>query len=195
MPAALLKPSFVRIRYHSPFSGHLQTIPTRQWVTGIGTHGVGGYVAWDSSSIDADDMINALVALMLPYYRSTVVFDDYTIYDYVGGGDLAFPVAGAPFTSVEGSSGSSNWYEAVQTTFTLFDTDFNKVKLVLLDSDSGNQFLKTRAGDFESAANDLVDEFCATTNAWQSRQGFRPDHALSKIVGLNDALKQQYHQA
>src|SRR5437868_4488105 len=75
-----LFPAFVVIDYHSAFGSHKMTIPTKAYTgPGVGFP-AGHFLAWDSTDVDADDMINALVELIAPFFKVDTTFDSYTIY-------------------------------------------------------------------------------------------------------------------
>lgn len=170
----------------------MQTLPTRAWNPLGGTGGAGGYVAWDGGNRDAIDMINDLVDTMKPFYRPAIIFDTWQVFSYQSPTVAANQVAAGVFSATVGTGAATSWYEAVQTTFTLYDTAFNTVKLVLLDSNSNDQFIHVSAGEANAIMIALVSEFAGDDNAWSSRAGFKPYSLRSVTFDLNDKLRDAY---
>jgi len=186
-----LDPAFVTLNYHSGYAPHKMTIPTRAWIPTAGTHGVGGYESWAVTEIDAHDMVIALVTLMLPLMPTGVTFDDYTIYTQDGATAPAIPKAGEVL-ALAGTEASPGWTRAVQRTFNMFDTAYNPVKLVLLDADSNDLFVKVTGASSTTAEKALITEFSDLTNAWASRAGFKPYVYRDVLTTINVKLRDSY---
>lgn len=192
MAPHLLYPSWIKISYHSIFALHQMTIPTRKFNAGIGSHGFGGYTNWAGSPVETDDMVQALVAAMVELYSAEVIFDQFEAFDMDSPDAAPHPVAVAPITSGGGLDGTPGWFEAVQFTYTWFDTAFNTSKLVLLDAASNNNFALRNNATLSAHEQGVRDAIENTAWAWSSRAGFRPSVLRTLSVGVNDALKKQY---
>jgi hypothetical protein len=187
-----LGPSFVEILYHSAYAQHKQTIPTRDWNSAAGGGPDGGFTAWDASTIGAEDMITALVALATSLFPVTVNFDSWVVKSNVGVDSSFVPVAAGAFTDQVGTVIDHGWDVATQFVWTFYDTAFNTAKLTLLDVASLDNFNR-RASSTQSVYEAAYSaELMAMTNAWSSRAGFRPASVRSMSCGINDELKKQY---
>ena len=69
MPASPA-PAYVRINYHSAYGQHTMQVPTLAWSSNQ-------FTTWASGSVTDSTMIDDLVALLLPFYPSTVTFDNW----------------------------------------------------------------------------------------------------------------------
>lgn len=187
-----LSPAFVVVRYHSPYGTHNQTLPTRAWNAGIGTNGKGGYLNWDEEPVDADDMISAFVTLESVMQPSTVVWDSYTIYTKEDADSSALPVTSGVL-GIPGTSSLGGWFAAVTHTFNMIDTDFFRVKLVLIEASSGGDFGRVLPADFTVPQEDVIANFTDTDMAWASRAGFRPYRCDNITKDLNDKLRKEYN--
>ena len=136
-----LSPAFVVVDYVSPYAAHKMTIPTRAWTAG-GAHGFGTYEAWDTSTVEADDMINAFIDDLAKLFDGGVRFPQVTIFTKADAVSPAIPRALVVPTTTVGIDGTPGWTVAVQFDFTFFDTAFNAAKLVLLDAASNNNFAR-----------------------------------------------------
>jgi hypothetical protein len=192
MATHLLNPSAVRINYHSVFAQHTMTLPTRAWNPLAGTNGFGGYEAWDLSERDAQDMIEGLVFTFVDVLHSSVVFDNWVIYNEASPGGVMLPVASDIFAGVVGTEATPGWYEAVQGIFTFYDTSFNTAKISILEYASKNNFARRTYTTASAPEVAIADEYMVSSNAWSSRAGFRPSTLRSLSLGINDALKKQY---
>ena len=192
MTVHTLKPSYVEINYHSSYGSHKMILPTREWSPVIVTGDQGSFTSWSSVARDADEMIVDLVTLLVEKFPATVSFDQYTIWNFDEDADFFVPVAANAITALVGTDGTSAWTEAVQSVMTMFDTEFNTCKLVLLDMNSRNNFARRTAATVDADEQAYFDEFSAAGNAWASRAGFRPAVIRSVSLGINDELKKQY---
>jgi hypothetical protein len=168
------------------------TIPTKVWNIAIGTHGQGGYEAYDSTPRDAVDMITDLVSEIIPVMPDSVTFDDYVIYVQpapenpeafaVGGGSLA----------LDGLDTTPGWIPAVQATYTYYDGGFRPGKLVLLDAASNNNFSKLGFAAMSDIQKAPLVQLGLESNAWASRAGNRPSNPRNLLFTLNRKLRKQY---
>lgn len=185
-----LFPAFVKVDYHTLYGVHSMVLPTLEWVPDSALV-AGKFNSWDASAANADDMIQALVALFAPFFLATTTFDLYTIYTLASAGAKPLPVASAPL-DIDGSSVSTSWSKAVQKTLTYRTTEFGVLKHVFLDCPSGNNFDRVNA--FGAAADVLaiLDELSNEGNAWSARDNGRPTSIMQQSTTLNEALRKQY---
>jgi len=189
MPQSI-NPSFVRINYHSVYGLHSMTLPTLQWNDVVSANNHGQFDTWDNVGIDAQDMIEALVTLLAPFFPDTLIFDNWIVFNKPVDPGPSYPQTAEALVSFEGSSGTPGWSQAVQTTISLRTEDFGISKLVLLDSASGNSFDKVLVPDTETAA--LIAEFTSTGNGWSGRDNSRPNSFISLTSTLNEKLRRAY---
>lgn len=187
-----LGPSYVRIFYRSVFGRHVMTLPTRQYNPLGGTLGFGGYEAWNASNRDAETMITDLCADIAELLPDSSTFESYTIYDQTSIGSGIYVPRATNVIVRDGQDATAGWVAAVQATFTLFDTDFNTAKLVLLDVASNNDFNRVAAADYSSAQNQAPGELLNPANAWSSRAGLQPTENRHLSFTLNKKLRKQY---
>lgn len=190
-----LFPSYVVINYHSAYGKHTMTIPTREWNAGIGVNDKGGYQAWDTADIDAVVMIEDLANSLAENFPSTVVFDGWIIYNYAAPDESPNPVAGGVFTDIAGTEATPGWSQAVQNQITMYDTDFNTFKIVMLDAASFDDFAKRTGATLHTGQQAVVASITDVGFAWSSRANARPDVVRSATTKLNDELRKQYDMA
>lgn len=188
-----LYPSFVQIHYHSAYGAHVQTIQTRLWSSGIGTHGFGGFTAWVGSVIDADTMVNDLVDLIAPFASDAVHWDEAIVFNYPAPlPALPNPVAVFPLTQV-GALADVPAAQALQMTNNFFDSAFNIFKLILLDIDVTGHFVPQKLIDLTTAKKTLMNYITGDTHAYASRADLRPTVFRQTVWKYNDKLRKEYH--
>lgn len=188
-----LSPASVVISLHSAYGAHRMTLPTLAWspVNLGGT--LGSYVAWDSSGIDAEAMINALVDKLKVFYTATVAFDEATIYTMDTSTSPNIPRRSAALTQV-GTSASVGYSAAISTTFN-FKTSINgNARIVLLDSPLGSGgFAPILPADFDAPVTNVFDEYSGDGNAWSGRDNNQITELRKVSFDLNDKLQKLYH--
>lgn len=189
-----LYPAFAVISYTTLNATHKMTIPTREWDAGIGTNGKGGYIGWDSGAVDADDMMNALAAVIAPVIPNTAVIDGYVIYTLeAANGAPARPRAANSLT-VPGT-GTLEAIPATQATYNFRTSGFGHFKLVLLDVHSNSDFDKQRIADLSTDQANLIAELQNSEKAWQGRDGTQIGELISVTWTLNEKLRKSYKNA
>lgn len=188
-----LYPAFVKIDYHSAQGAHVMIIPTLEW------HAndilvAGEFESWNAGLVDADDKINDLVDLFLPFFLATTTFDFYTIYTMASPTAAAQPVAAASLAKV-GTSVSTTWAKAVQKTLIMRTTDFGIMKLVFLDCPSGNNFDPVNAYGVDPATTAIINELKNEDSPWSARDNGRPNTLIKQTTTLNEKLRKEYNMA
>lgn len=183
-------PAFVQIEYHSAYGPHVMKIP----ITGIENPTASAVLltaeAWDTSSININDMVNALVTEMQPRFAATAGFDRWSVWSQPTPDDDPLFVGGASIGEI-GTAGTPGWAQATQETISLRDTAGKLFKLTLMDFASGNNFAAyTLASTI--GVDGIVDELIADTNAWMSRANNQPDNFIRRTATLNEALRRAY---
>jgi hypothetical protein len=184
-------PGFVKIDYHSAYAPHSMEICHNGWNYSGGSPESGTFNAWDSSEIEADVMINALVDTLADFHLATTVYDFYTIYTMEDEDADPVPVY-ANTLGVAGESTETEWAKAISTTFNIKTVSFADMKIVLLDTPSASGFDKILSFDASVAALDVMDQLTAETNAWSGRANSRPGTLKSITFNLDQALRHQY---
>lgn len=187
-----LFPAFMLFAYHSDKAFHKMTLPTREWQSSAGVNGKGGYEAWSSASVDAQDMAEGLAAVIADFYPAQVTFDNWSIYTLETPTSPPILRAGNVFTGLTGGAVTPGWYQAVQCTLTAKDTEYKDAKLTLLDCSSLNNFSPVPFASLDAKVVDIFDEWTSTTNAWASRNGQRPATFKNYRATLNAKLEAQY---
>jgi hypothetical protein len=187
-----LQPSYIRLDYHSAYGPHSATIQTRQWLPTSITGAMGSYVAWNSVPIDAEDMIDAFVAVAKKMLPPTSQYDLATIWNWDSGAERFFPVA-TKSLGVAGTSGTGSPNKSISFTINLRSTGGQNMKLVFLDYvHTGLEFNKIGAGAFSADQLAVANEVGDINNAWAARDNTRPDAIISGTFDINDALRKQY---
>jgi len=186
MPSSL-GPSFVEINYHSADGFHTMTLPTLEY-----DQGGDQFETWAAGTVDAVTMVEAFVDTLLPFFPTTVVFDNYTIYDLPTDPGPALPRKSAILTGKAGAVGAPGWTKAVQFTVTIRTTLFGILKIVLLDIDSGNSFARQAAVNTPSDFTDMMAELTSDANGWSGRDNGQPDVFLQCSRTLNEKLRKSY---
>lgn len=189
-----LIPAWIRLDYHSVYGSHVQLIGTRDWIPTSITGVLGSYSPWAGSPIDAEAMIDALVAKLADLHLPTTSFDLVTIYTQAAIGAPIFPRATKTLT-VAGTAGAVGAAKAIQSNLNARSALGAPVKLVLLDASALNvQMDKILPISFPPAVNALVTEWTAPGNAWSSRDDSKPSTALSWTMTENNELRKRYRK-
>ena len=187
-----LQPSFVQLQYSTPFGTHSQTLPTVQWLPSSITGNMGSYVAWNSVPVDAEAMIDAMVAVLKAEIKADCSYDLATIFNYDSGINKFLPVA-VKALAVAGTATGGSPRKACSQTINMRSLGGQPVKIVILDHPmNGGEFDKVSFLDFDAAALAIVAEYSDDANGWSARDNTRPAAAISATFDLNDALRRQY---
>ena len=186
-----LFPAFMKVDYHSDWGAHVMTLPTKAWNPVSSTGDYGSYISWNEAEIDAEVMILALVGMIAAIANAHVTFDNATIFTYPSEGARAQPRAIIPINE-PGLVTFSAAALAIQNLYYGYDTEFNPVKLALLDCDTTPNFLKQRYSDISGDEKAVWDAFSDQDSAWASRAGNRPLSLRSFTTKQNDKLREEY---
>lgn len=187
-----LAPAFVQINYHSDVALHTMRIPTNNWSPVASTNNHGQFDTWNAGDIDAEDMVEALVTLMLPLMPTSVTFDNWVIFTQADEDSDPLPQTGESFSAMVGSAAAS-WYKAVQITISARTVNFNIAKLVLLDAASGGAFAPAFSLPGGSPLEALFNEWSDLDNGWSGRDNTRPNQFISSTATLNEKLRRSEH--
>lgn len=184
-----LAPNFVQIQYHSPYAPHVMTLPTLPWTPDAS---FGLFETHSGGTKAADDMIEELILLMVPFFKSTVVFDYWTIYSMADATAPAIPEVGAA-SGEPGTSAGTAWDKATQATWSFKTAGGNLSKVVMLDNDTGNSFGKIGPGALTGDAAAFVAKWTSDAEGWAGRDNTQPSFFLQIAYTLNEKLRRQYH--
>lgn len=188
-----LYPSFVQFNYHSAWGKHKQTIPTRQWSPPSGGHPSGTFLNWLGSAVDAESMINALTTEVVAITDAHTFFDYAIIYSYPAL-PPATPNPVAIFQqNVAGLVAHTDAAQAIQNTYTFFDTAFNTFKFILLDSDASFGLTPETYGELDADHQSVVGVLIDDNWGWSSRANLRPDVLRRVVSKPNDKLRKEYN--
>lgn len=169
-------------------------IPTKEWLVTSITGLLGSYQAWDSSPIDAEVMIDELVAALAALHLASTTFNLATVFTQATTTSPAFPRRSKAL-AVVGTAGSVGPAKAVQSTLNMRTVGGKPTKLVLLDASALNlQMDKLTPFTFTTTVNTLITAFSRDSNAWSGRDDTRPDVALSWTMTENNALRARYNK-
>jgi hypothetical protein len=191
MTAFSLSPAFVVVNYHSPFAPHKMTLPTLAWSSLGGTHGEGGYTAWDEvTNRDADDMIKDLVTALADVMPDDTTFDDYIIYTKADAHAANIPQRAGPLAITGTLTGA--YPPATQATWSFRTAAFNHFKLVTLDTQPPSDFARIEAADWSVDQNAVRTQLESDGNAWAARDGTQIATAIRITFTLNEKLRRAY---
>jgi len=185
--ANALGPYFVMINYHYILGPHTMTIPTKNWNSGAGA---GSFDTWAGGTVAADDMIEALVTLMLPFFDGNTTFDNWIIFRQLLPTDDPQPVRSGNFTGMVGTNGGGSWSAAVEVIITNRTDLFGIAKLDFLDAVSNDNYNPILAPS--GALSALLLEWGLDLNGWSGRDKGRPSNFLTMTVNLNQKLRKTY---
>jgi len=192
MTPGSLAPASVTLTYETAFAIHSLTYPTLVWDESLGTNGFGGYQAWNTDELDAQDEINGFVDLIKVFFKSTTSFLDATIYTMTSADAPRLPRTAFQLDQV-GTSAATGWEEATQQTWSFRDENFKPFKLVFLDTPmAASGFAKLT--DFTGLTDVLALETYVEggAHAFQSRQNGKPAHLYQIAYTLNEKLRREY---
>lgn len=187
-----LSPASVVIDYHSAYAPHKMTIPTLEWFPTSVTGDLGSYAAHDSSTIDAEDMIMALIDVMKVFLKANAAFDNITVYTQAAPDAPNIPRK-TKAISVAGTNISTSFEAAVSWTWN-FKTALNgNMKLILLDIPFPSTWLnKVYAANFSTEADNVVAEVTSSQNAWTGRDDAQVTSCRNITIDINDKLQRAY---
>lgn len=188
-----LYPAYVQIDYHTVYAPHKAIIPTRAWFPTSITGSLGSYEGWNSTPVDAEDMVNALVDALKPYYLGTTVFDLVTVFTIANElAPIAIPRASVALTQV-GTSTATVPSKAVQNVFTFRTEEAHILKLYLLDAPViGGNFDRSARGTWTANEIAIESELKADGNAWAGRDGAQVSSGIAITKTLNEKLRREY---
>lgn len=163
------------------------TLPTKNWNAGIGA---GTFDTWAGGVVAADDMIEQLITLMLPFFDHNTTFDNWIIYKQLLPTDSPAPMRSGNFTGMVGSDAGGSWTAAVELIITMRTSLFGIVKLDFLDAVSQDNFnpILTPAGPLPA----LLLEWSLDLNGWSGRDNGQPANFMKMTVNLNQKLRKTY---
>ena len=188
-----LSPASVKINYHSAYGAHAMTIPTLAWFPTSISGNLGSYNPWTGTPIDAEQMVNDLVDLLKVFLQATCAFDQATVYTQATPTAPNIPQASVALTQV-GTSGATQFNQAISNTFNFKTFANGDARLVLLDAPvPATGFIPLVPAGFTTDVSNLEGEFTDTANAWAGRDDSRPTLLRKVTYDLNDKLQKLYH--
>lgn len=184
-------PFYVALEYtNSLFGPHRQIIPTLDWTDVASANNHGQFDTWNPGGVDAQDMIEALVTLLLPFYNSDVAFNQWTIFHKPDPVGPSFPLQGDSFTAMVGTNVSATWAKAVQVTLNFRSDAFGAFKITALDAPADPDFDKVTIP--LTRHTNLLAELADQDKGWKARDETRVETFLSQTVTLNEKLRRSY---
>lgn len=187
-----LQPSYIRLDYSSSYGPHSQTIPTVQWLPTPITGDMGSFVNWNTVPVDAEDMIDTLVAEAKTLLPTTTTYNLATIFNWDTGAEKFFPVA-TKALAVAGTVTPANVNKAVSFTLNMRTIGGQPFKMVFLDYVlTGAEFNKILPISFAAGMVDVAAILSSQDWGWSGRDNTRPAIPVSGTFDLNNALRKQY---
>lgn len=185
-----LYPAFVRLFWHSAQAPHVKTIPTLGWTEAGGTNGKGVFTTWNSSVVDAQDMIEELVGSLADFNTASSVYDSFIIYTMSAPDAIPQPRAqgllGVAGTSVGDAQPAS------QGTYTWRTTNFGIFKLEFLDAPVNDNFAKITVEGTSGQPHEVSLILRDSDNGWAGRDGGQVTAFLQASFTLNEKLRKSY---
>jgi hypothetical protein len=185
-------PSFIRLDSVSEFGPHSNFIPTLLWSNDPSTNDHGVFQNWVSGSVDAVDMINALLDVLVPFFDPSTSFNNWTIFSKPDPDSPAVPVQSDALSSVIGTTSLTGWRKATQRTLSWRTEAFNLFKIVMLDTPNTNNFAKVTALPGSGIYFDLDAVVTDENNGFSGRDNSRPQGFVSSTMTLNEKLRRAY---
>jgi hypothetical protein len=186
-----LSPASLVIDYHSAYAPHKMTIPTKEWFPTSITGSLGSYLAWDTTPVDAEVMVLALIDLLKVFMKTNAAFDRVTMYTKADATAPNIPRAGLAI-AVAGVAATGN-EAAVSATWNFKTSGNGNARLTLLDTPiPGTWFNRILTADFNSDQNAVATEFGSSSNAWAGRDDNQIQVVSSITYDLNDKLQRMY---
>lgn len=180
--------SYAKISYHSAYSTHTHTIPTRPLVTtGLGDPGT--LSNWNGEAIPADTMVKTLMDKLAEVVPSTTIYDKFTLYKWNPVTEIFNPVYEESYTVTGSASGLTGQAKAVQNTVSIRTLGFGLLKLVLLDRPSNNTWGNVYS---DTTYTECIAELVSADNAWSGRDNTRPFNFTNVSISLNKRLRRKY---
>jgi len=190
-----LEPAFVKIDYATVFGAHTHLICTKEWLPTSITGTMGSYVNWNSVPVDAEAMIDALVAEMAPFHKDDTTITQATIFTKADEDSPSLPRAAKALT-VAGTSALTTHAKAIQKTMNFRTTGIQAAKLVFLDVPHGStDFLKEYPATWGADDITMFDVFSDGDWAWSGRDNTQIASEVSITWNLNQQLRKQYKMA
>jgi len=180
--------SRVEIAYASDAGAHFANIPALDWNPSAT---FGDFDTHAGGSIDAETMIDALVALAAEFFPTTVEFTSWTVFTRAG-----FPNPWQPRVqkniSVAGTVATPGWWKAAQATWTLKTEEFNEFKIVHLDVATLNSWDKITSATVSADQIAFLAALRDEDNAWCGRDKAKPEFFQQIAFTLNEKLRREY---
>jgi hypothetical protein len=192
MAAHGLSPCFVQIKYRTFDAPHVMTLPLREWIPIAGGHPSGSFTAWDSTNVDADDMISGFATALAALLATDASVGSYVLWTQASPTDPSVFRVAAPLGITGGITPTTQIVRATQATYNYYDTDGFRAKLVTLDTPLEDFIPVQVYGSLPSAVRTLLASWTAENNAWSSRAGHRPATFTQATYTLNDRLRREY---
>jgi hypothetical protein len=168
------------------------TLPARAWIDTTPGDPTGSMENWDGDTITVQDMMDAFLTAMAELFLASTLINGYSVWTYADpDADPVFRAAES--LSITGTSTSVNQAKAVQTTYSMLDTEGEVVKLTTLDAPvvSFERFVGLSALTADEAA--WVNIFASVEWAFSSRNGAKPNIFRQRSSTLNEKLRREYH--
>ena len=190
-----LEPAYVKVDYSTAFGAHSHLICTRAWNPVSITGTLGSYIAWDTTAIDAEVMMDDLVDNLADQHLDTTSINQVTVFTKADETSPSLPVASKAYTTV-GVIASPKISRAVSKTLNFRTDGIHAAKIVILDAPHNNtDFNKEFYADWVTADVNMLLLLTNDGYAWSGRDNTRFNSAVSITWNLNQQLRKQYGMA
>src|SRR5207253_750868 len=141
-------------------------IPTKEWLPTSISGAMGSYVNWAGVPIDAEDMLDNLVAELAAQWGSGSHFNLATIYTMADDTAPALPVKSKSL-SIAGTNSVGGPDKATQYTLNMRTAGIGHAKITMLDVPVGtSNFDKQRPAAFTAIINAIYASISSSAWAW-----------------------------
>jgi hypothetical protein len=188
-------PFFGQVKYVSGVNPHIMQFSLNNYVTPSFGHDFGTVDDRTSTPQDLLVAINAYVDVLKAFWSDGTTFVNFQLFSKPTPADIPVPIQGFALTTAVGTAGASFAEEATQQTINYRTTDFNLMKIVLLDYAENVSFSKILVIPGSGALFDLDDYLHSDGCVINGRDGNPAGTFISATKKLNDKLRKAYRQA
>jgi hypothetical protein len=185
----------IRLGYVAGANPHNMQVSCNAWSPPGGGFANGSFLKNGGGSIDTLAALSDFTDVLVPFWSSGTTFVNWQVFFVSAPGVPPVPIAGGNFTAVVGTAASPFAEEATQQTINWRTTDFNLMKLVLLDYAENVGFSKIRTLPGSGALFDLDAYLKSADCPIVGRDGTPAGQFISATKKLNDELRKIYRQA
>lgn len=185
-----LGPWFMKVNYKQlGYQAHVMTHSIDEWIDAASTNDAGRLRVRDGSDVDAVDGLLEFFGVLTPFFGTDVSFNSVTVYHQPDPAAFPTPVMAHQFIGVGGEDATPGWHVASEGTISWRTTEFNLVKLTLLDIATNDEWSKITILPGSGKLFDLHTWMLGDTCFVKGRDGAYANVFLSQTMTLNEKLR------